>query len=690
MTTNNIDYEFEGLLNTLSRNALNKSVQKIQQEVNNEISPLYQQVKQVNNQIDEVGALVEFTTDHLDNIIDDSSDILSSFLSTDFTGIIDGILSIGNLGGFSKFIFGVIERPYLILNEVFNIFWDPLASFMTDSLIRKDFFFQTIEEIIEEPIISTFTDLRKGLLPGTLYERPLTKHPLYPSEPDVHRVSRNDRTVYEPGGMKHNYDNARDPLLNEPKMSFNATYPYNHFINTESGHIFEYDDTPSYERIQEKHCSGTGYHINADGSRKHFVMGDEFAVIIRDNRAHIFGKLELYVDKEAQISINGDARINIARNAEIHVRKDANIHTLRDFHVFAGRDITLNAQENIKLNAKKNIETYSKEKTKLHSKELMELQSDTNLELNSTTKTKVQSITTLELTAPLIDINYASGDSFSIKGSIPKPIGKDPHEMTIPYKTENFTINHEGFPGSSVTISQESIKAAMKKGELGVEEWVNRQPDIVLKKPEENENSGGNGRPIVDGITTDYEGDLKDPANSVYDFKISKYCFVRDLTLSAYFPHYLQAQCGLSVKEIIKNLSKLARSAVDPLYEHLGGFAVNTYGRPKGKLQLISGFRKATSCKSQHEKGNAFDFQVIGLGKGYYYDMAKWCQTEIGYSAITLEYKTTGTKLPWIHVQTAGNGGLYTYLNHRQYDNKFVNLLHKQALPPDIHHKVEV
>jgi hypothetical protein len=687
---NNADYEFEGFLNTISRNALDKGVQKIQQEINNELSPLYKTITDVNNLIDEKSALVEFATDNLGNIIEDSTDIISSFLSTDFTGIVEGILSIGNLGGFSKFIFGVIERPYLILNEVFNIFWDPLASFMTDSLIADDFFFKSIEEIIQEPLISTFTDLRKGLLPGTLYERPLTKHPLYPSEPDVHRVSRNDRTVYEPGGMKYNYDSARDPLLLEPKMSYNATYPYNHFMTTESGHIFEYDDTPSYERIQERHCSGTGYHINADGSRKHFVMGDEFSVIIRDNRVHIFGKLELYVDKEAQISINGDARINIARNAEIHVRRDANIHTLRDFNVFAGRNITLNAQENIKFNAKKNIETFSQEETKLHSKKLMQLYTDETFELNSTKKTKLQSLTHVEITAPLIDINYASGDSFSVKGNIPSPIGKKPHEMTIPYKTEEFTIRHEGFPGSSATISQGSIKAAMRKGELGVEEWVNRQPDIVLKKPESNENSSSGGGSIIEGVGIDNEDDLKDPANPIYDFKISKHCYVRDLTLSAYFPHYLQEQCGLSINEIVKNLSKLARSAVDPLYEHLGGFAVNTYGRPKGKLQLTSGFRKATSCRSQHEKGNAFDFQVIGLGKGYYYDMAKWCEGGLGYSAILLEYKTTGTRLPWIHVQTAGGGGTYTYLNHKLYENRFVNLLHKQALPPDIHHKVEV
>ena len=36
-----------------------------------------------------------------------------------------------------------------------------------------------------------------------------------------------------------------------------ATYPFNHVFESESGHIFEIDDTPDGERLNREHTSGT-------------------------------------------------------------------------------------------------------------------------------------------------------------------------------------------------------------------------------------------------------------------------------------------------------------------------------------------------------------------------------------------------------------------------------------------------
>ena len=46
-------------------------------------------------------------------------------------------------------------------------------------------------------------------------------------------------------------------IWNQPEIPYNALYPYNHVYETESGHIREYDDTPGFERIHERHRSGT-------------------------------------------------------------------------------------------------------------------------------------------------------------------------------------------------------------------------------------------------------------------------------------------------------------------------------------------------------------------------------------------------------------------------------------------------
>ena len=46
--------------------------------------------------------------------------------------------------------------------------------------------------------------------------------------------------------------------FSEPSVPYGAVYPYNHVVETESGHIRELDDTPGAERIHERHASGSG------------------------------------------------------------------------------------------------------------------------------------------------------------------------------------------------------------------------------------------------------------------------------------------------------------------------------------------------------------------------------------------------------------------------------------------------
>jgi hypothetical protein len=644
--SNNLD--FDGFIYDVSNTVVTDAINIVTTESQEESSDFFNAIKTAN----EFQSVYESVQNEISGIVNNS---IADF---EFDDLINNIISISAIEGFSKFIFGVIERPFIILEELFNVFWDPLASFITNSVINRDFFYYSINGVPNEQIPVSFTDIRKNVLPGTLYERPLTKHPLFPSEPDIHRVCRGDKTVYEPGGMKYNFDKERDPLLLEPPMEYNPTYPYNHYSETEAGHIFEYDDTPSYERIQERHCSGTGYHVNPDGTKQTSVVGDDFKVVFRDNKAHIFGRLELYVDKEAEISINGNAKINVGRDAVIHARRDIWLRALRDINLQAGRHITLEADTN------KEDEYIGR------------------ISLNSLTHIPPMS----DYVPPVI---------------VPLYPEQGPHEMTVPPMAEQFMLNHEGIPDALTTISSGAVKTGMSRGQLGSEEWVNRQPDIVLHKEEDNSGGGGGGggTPItgndLGGFLSGDIGNLRDPANPIYDLQISKHCYVRDLTLSCYYPHYLRdSQCGLSLFQILANLARLAATAVDPLYEKYGGFVNNTYDRPKGRMRITSGLRKPSTCRSWHEKGCAFDMQLVGVGKGYYYDEAVWAKQNIsGFDHILLEYKTTGSRLPWIHIGVTGasRGLTKTFMNHTVHHNtKFVNLLHKNKPIEQKHHKVEV
>ena len=630
-----LDHDVEGLVSGVTESAISTAVSAATSVVN-DVTSL-------------IGNII-------DGFMNDIAEVLNSIVDTLFANL--GIASIINS------VIGFIEAPFAIFDNLFNYFWDPFAAFVTGGLINGKFFFEAFDDIIQTPTAFAFGDIGMGVNAGTLYERPLTRHPLFPSEQDIHRVCRGDATVYQPGGMKYAYDQQRDPLLNEPQMDYNPTYPYNHYTESESGHIYEIDDTPSHERLQIKHRTGTGFHVNPDGTQKSLVVGDNFAVILQDNKAHVFGNIELFVDKDANVSINGEGNISIGRNANIFVGNDTTIHTQNNTNVFTGKNTNVHSMKDIEVRAGEYLRLTGK---------VIEIIGDGSISLS----------------AGKIDLNT---EKLAIRDPL-TPVSKALHETEV-FKPYRFQLRNEGnFQEGSggggggddstptTTITQNEVQNAMTDGELTSEEWVNRQPDIVLGKEKDDKEPPSQTAKDMSVKSFKVEGDLKNPNNPIYDLKISKHCFLRDLTVSPFFPHFLKAQCGLSVEEIIQNLSNLAAVCVDPLYEKYGGFVVNTYGRPKGKMRITNAFRVEAKC-GWHAKGCAFDYQIIDLGAGYYYDEAIWCRDNIqGWDHILLEYKTTGSRLPWIHFgarRDAASGKTQTFMNHTVYDRaKFVNLSHK-------------
>lgn len=104
------------------------------------------------------------------------------------------------------------------------------------------------------------------------------------------------------------------------------------------------------------------------------------------------------------------------------------------------------------------------------------------------------------------------------------------------------------------------------------------------------------------------------------------------------FDHPVRAQDGLSVEEICCNLKLLAVNCIEPIRaQYATAFVTNT-------------FRTSNGGKSQHHKGQAADIQFRGIAKSEYYTIAQWIKDNVSYDQLLLEYKTTGTGLPWIHI----------------------------------------
>jgi len=92
----------------------------------------------------------------------------------------------------------------------------------------------------------------------------------------------------------------------EPESDFAAKYPFNRVMETESGHIFEFDDTPGAERIRLNHRSGTYTELQSDGARVTHVKSDDFEVVIGDKNVSITGKCSVTINGNCEMAVHGD------------------------------------------------------------------------------------------------------------------------------------------------------------------------------------------------------------------------------------------------------------------------------------------------------------------------------------------------------------------------------------------------
>ena len=90
-----------------------------------------------------------------------------------------------------------------------------------------------------------------------------------------------------------------------------ATYPYNHVYESESGHIFEIDDTPGGERLNREHKSGTFEEIHPKGDKVVKVIGDNYEIIAGTSNVFIGAAKEKkngVIPDVLNLTINGNVR----------------------------------------------------------------------------------------------------------------------------------------------------------------------------------------------------------------------------------------------------------------------------------------------------------------------------------------------------------------------------------------------
>jgi len=117
-------------------------------------------------------------------------------------------------------------------------------------------------------------------------------------------------------------------VWSQPTIPYNATYPYNHVFESESGHITEIDDTLDNERLFTAHRTGTSQEIDKDGNQVNIIKGDHYNIVSGKRQAIIEGNADITIGGRHKIYINKDGQTNnhydiqVGPNASVNIQID--------------------------------------------------------------------------------------------------------------------------------------------------------------------------------------------------------------------------------------------------------------------------------------------------------------------------------------------------------------------------------
>ena len=148
----------------------------------------------------------------------------------------------------------------------------------------------------------------------------------------------------------------------EKETAYSAKYPYNKTELTDSGHVFEVDDTPGAERIHQQHRSGTFEEIYPDGSKVEKVMADNFHITHQNEYKLNLGNYEVTIKKNKGERVEGDIFVHI--NGERSLKIDSNSHV-----EIIGNDTYTTAGNREQTTVKNKSETVKEKRTEVVHKE---------------------------------------------------------------------------------------------------------------------------------------------------------------------------------------------------------------------------------------------------------------------------------------------------------------------------------
>lgn len=225
-------------------------------------------------------------------------------------------------------------------------------------------------------------------------------YPLWTEEPDNSRLFRNEnlpaKTVLDAKiksrAFEVNIPIAWGGTFSEPYPPYNAKYPYNKVEETESGHVFELDNTPLNERVHLAHRAGTFFEFHKDGKSVFKSAYHKYEHTHGDSYQHVNKDKVVTIEEDYKILVNNakngsNLLIEILESGNWNVRVldgDVNFIVNGDISYTATGDVNVTAGKNINLSANGNVNIASGGNTNIDASSLnVDLSGNANFDVNS-------------------------------------------------------------------------------------------------------------------------------------------------------------------------------------------------------------------------------------------------------------------------------------------------------------------
>ena len=211
---------------------------------------------------------------------------------------------------------------------------------------------RTLEELVESPREPESKIYKTDGTGIEIKEKLLAKnYTLNLDEPTTSRLARNDSDTITKTFIQERKEkkvvnvSTVNSTWSEPETKYGTIYPYNNVMETESGHIVEYDDTPGKERIHIAHRNGSFTEWYPDGDRVEKITKDNYSIVMKDNNVYIMGK--------CNITVQGNAELYVQGNADMKVDGNMNMTVGGNFKAVVGGTTSWNSGGNYNINAQR-------------------------------------------------------------------------------------------------------------------------------------------------------------------------------------------------------------------------------------------------------------------------------------------------------------------------------------------------